>query len=229
MRNIAIIPARSKSKGLIDKNIKLLNGIPLLVYTIQAAVKSNKFNLIYVSTDSSEYAEIAEKHGAIANPLRDDKLATDFAGSIDVILNTLENFNDFDNFVLLQPTSPLRTSSNISEAFDIFERNNANNVVSLVASDKSPNLINKINADGTIHNFVSINQEKYNRQSESFYEPNGAIFISRIESFIKEKNFYDKKSYPYIMNKIESIDIDDIYDFEFAEMIIKKGVEKWNY
>lgn len=222
MKNLAIITARSGSKGLPDKNILPLEGKPLIAYTIEAAVKSELFDQVFVSTDSEEYAQISEKYGALAHPLRPEALSGDKVGSMDVLLNVLETFPRYDNFCLLQPTSPFRDAENIREAYALFEEKGASTIVSMVKSDKSPNIINKINENGTITDFLKINQKSYARQNEEYYLPNGAIFISKVADFIKDQNFYGEKSYPYIMSKEKSIDIDDIYDFELAKILMRK-------
>ena len=120
MRNIAIIPARSGSKGIKDKNIKLLNGKPLLAYSIEAAIKSKCFDTVFVSTDSIKYAEIAKQYGAEVPFLRSKKNSKDKSSAWDAVYETLLNYKNmgmnFDSFMYLQPTSPLRTEKNIKEA-----------------------------------------------------------------------------------------------------------------
>lgn len=121
MRHIAIVPARSGSKGLKDKNIKLLNGKPLLAYTIEAAQKSGCYSKIIVSTDSEKYARIAKQYGAEVPFLRNAETATDYASSWEVVKEMLNRLQaqreEFDTFTLLQPTSPMRTSRDIKKAF----------------------------------------------------------------------------------------------------------------
>ena len=114
MKAIAIIPARSGSKGLKDKNIKLLNGKPLIYYTIKAALDSNCFDEVYVSTDSEKYRDIAIECGASVPFLRNTENAGDKSSSWDVVRECLAKYKeigkDFDCFMLLQPTSPLKQS-----------------------------------------------------------------------------------------------------------------------
>ena len=125
MKHLAVITARSGSKGLKDKNIKLLEGKPLLVYSIEAAEQSGKFDCIHVSTDSEKYAQIAREHGADVPFLRDAALATDTAGTWDVLRAVVQQYaaigQQFDTITLLQPTSPLRDAADIKMAFEIFE------------------------------------------------------------------------------------------------------------
>lgn len=224
MRNIAIIPARSGSKGLKDKNIKELNEIPLIAYTIKAAIESEIFEEVYVSTDSEQYAEIAMNYGASAVPLREAELSSDKSSSGEMIMDIIKNKKvGYDNFVLLQPTSPFRNAIHIKEAYSIFEEKKANAVVSLCKSEKSPNIINTINDNGTIDNFLKVNSATYARQNEENYIPNGAIFIVNVDYYIKYNDFYKENCYPYVMNKITSVDIDDKLDFMFCEMLIERG------
>lgn len=123
MKNLAIITARSGSKGLKNKNIKLLNGKPLIAYSIEAAQKSNLFTEIMVSTDSEEYAEIALKLGAKVPFLRSKTNSEDNSGSWDVVMEVLKNYlkagQKYDTICLLQPTSPLRTYDDIDNGYKL--------------------------------------------------------------------------------------------------------------
>ena len=121
MKNIvAIIPARAGSKGLKNKNIIDLCGKPLMAYAIEAALKSEVFSRVIVSTDSERYAEIAKDYGAEVM-MRDEELASDTATTYMVVENILKKLGDMDYFVLLQPTSPLRNEEHIREAVQLFE------------------------------------------------------------------------------------------------------------
>lgn len=123
MKNIAIITARSGSKGLPNKNIRLLNGKPLMAYTIEAAIKSNMFDEVFVSTDSEEYADIAKEYGASVPFLRSQENAGDSSSSWDVVKETIENYKElgkvYDTVALLQPTSPLRRAEDIVAGYKL--------------------------------------------------------------------------------------------------------------
>ena len=142
MRTLAVIPARSGSKGLKDKNILPLCGKPLLSYTIEAALKSQCFDTVMVSTDALEYAEIAAACGAEVPFLRSKAAATDQASSWEVVLEVLQKYEEkgrqFDFVMLLQPTSPLRNEQEIRNAFSVQERNHAEAVVSVCEMEHSP-------------------------------------------------------------------------------------------
>lgn len=223
-RFLAIIPARSGSKGLVDKNIKLLNNKPLMGYTIEAAVRCNIFDNIILSTDSKEYGEIGKKYGATVPFLREKKLATDNASTKDVILDVIRNLEnmgeEYDYFVLLQPTTPLRNEINIIESIDILINNNANSVVSICELEHSSSVNVKLNKSNRL-DFAFSDLKNIQRQDfQKEYRINGAIYISNIKFYLEYKSFYREKSYPYIMDKNSSVDIDNIDDFMYAEYLI---------
>lgn len=218
MATIALIPARSGSKGLPNKNIMNLLGKPLFAYTIEAALQSNCFEKVFVTTDSLEYAELASAFGAEVI-MRGSNESNDSATSYIVIKHALESLTsqkiDIDNFVLLQPTSPLRTSTHIKEALQMFyDSPEMDFVVSMVKSSKSSSLIQTIE-DGTLKNYQNKFKE-YFRQIYDEYYPNGAIFIAKVNAYLDRGDFFGPKSKAYIMDSISSIDIDTQDDFEFV-------------
>lgn len=222
MKKIAIIPARSGSKGLPNKNILMLLDKPILAYTIEAAIKSKSFEKVIVTTDSLEYKEIAEKYGAEV-VIRNEELSNDNASSYMVIKDILDkNFElEYDYFVLLQPTSPFRNSEHIIESIIKFEKNinNFDFLVSVAESSKSSVLIKEIAQDESLKNY-DIDFSNYKRQKFKEYYPNGAIFIGKKEEYLLKKDFFGKKSIAYFMNKEDSIDIDDRLDFELAILVM---------
>ena len=151
IRNIAIIPARSGSKGVKDKNIRELLGKPLLAYSIEAAEKSGCFDNIFVSTDDERYALIAEKYGADASFLRSEETSSDTADSWSVVREVIDRLKiqgkRYDNIMLLQPTSPLRTEQDIISSFDLMALKNANAILSITEAEHSPLWCNTIEED----------------------------------------------------------------------------------
>lgn len=227
MRNIAIIPARSGSKGLPDKNIKLFCGKPLMAWTIEAAKKSEIFDEVMVSTDSEEYKSIAEAYGAKVPFLRSSENSSDKAGSWDVIREVITGYETickmkFDSFCMLQPTSPLRTYNDIKRAYEIFEAKNAEAVVSLCELDHSINICNTIPDDGNLNGFYDSTISGRRQDAKKYYRINGAIYIQTVEALMSRKNVYSEKSYAYIMDRRNSMDIDDETDFILAETIAKR-------
>ncbi|WP_300386274.1 acylneuraminate cytidylyltransferase family protein [Clostridium sp.] len=225
MKNIAIIPARSGSKGLKDKNIKLLKGKPLIAYTIEEARESNLFDEIFVSTDSEEYAEVARSFGASVPFLRNKELSSDTASSWDVIKDSLINYKklgkEFDTVTLLQPTSPLRKAEDIRKAYEKMKTKNANSIVSVCEVDHSPLWCNTLPDDNSLEKFLNNDLIKKPRQKlDTYYRINGAIYIVKTNYLISCGNIYDNKCYAIIMKKENSIDIDDELDFKIAEALI---------
>lgn len=222
---IAIIPARSGSKGLKDKNIKELNGKPLMAYTIESALKSRVFKDVVVSTDSLEYKKIAESYGAYVPFLRSNELSTDSASTIDVIEDLLNRMHemgkDYESLMILQPTSPLRDENDIIEAVRLFNEKNANSVVSMCESEHSPLLTKQLDETNSLDGFLEDLNKSRRQDFNKFYRLNGAIYLLNVEYFLKYKNFYKKNSYAFIMDKNKSVDIDDINDFKYAEFLIK--------
>lgn len=222
MKKIAIIPARLGSKGLKNKNIKKICGKPLLVYTIEAALKSKQFSEIIVSSDSDIYGKIVEDYD-VKFIKRSKALSKDNIPTFYVIKNILRNYYDIDYFVLLQPTSPLRRAKHIFNACQQFEKKfkKFDFLVSVKEAEHDESLVKKINKDNSMKYF-SEDYSKYNRQKYKFYEPNGAIFIGKPKEYLKQKHFFGSRSLAFIMNKVDSIDIDDKIDFEIANYFITK-------
>ena len=225
MKNLAIIPARSGSKGLKDKNIKLLNGKPLIAYTIEAAIKSKMFDEVMVSTDSEEYADIAKKYGANVPFMRNSELSNDTASSWDVVRDVLHKYKkdgkEFYTVALLQPTSPLRTAKEIIEGYKVMNDKSANAVVGVCEVEHSPLWMNTLPEDKAMVNFINPKVVGLPRQKlDKYYRINGALYIMRTDNLNKIEYIYSDKCYAFIMDKKKSIDIDDDFDLKIAELFI---------
>ena len=225
MRNIAIIPARSGSKGIKDKNIKDLCGKPLMAYTIEAALKSGCFDEIMVSTDSEVYAEIARKWGAAVPFLRSKLTSSDSASSwdmVDEVLSCYKNRGEvFDSFCLLQPTSPLRSSEDIVSAYDIYYKKASFAVVSVCEAEHSPLWCGHLSEGNSFEGFVDPDNIGRRQSGDKFYRLNGAIYIVNINRFGQDKFLYKDGSIAYIMSQEKSVDIDTDIDFKLAEILIE--------
>jgi len=229
MKNIAIIPARSGSKGLKDKNIKLLNGKPLLAYSVEAALKSKMFDEVMVSTDSDKYAAIAKEYGANVPFLRSAELSSDTASSRDVILDVLQRYeasgNKFDTFCLLQPTSPLRTASDIINAYEYFVEKDALAVVGVTEADHSPLIYGTLPKDRSLVGFIKDEVKDKPRQAlETYYRINGAIYIASVKYYREFGDFYKDRCYAFVMGREVSVDIDSEMDFELTRAIISRNL-----
>ena len=223
---LAIIPARGGSKRLPRKNILDLCGKPLIVHTIEAALKSKYISKVIVSSDDEEILNIAKEYKAdfIKRP---DELASDTATTFDALKHTLENVEKYDYVVLLQPTSPLRSEKHIDEAIEFLKEKNADAIVSVCEMDHSPLWSNTLPKDGNMSNFLK--DEILNKRSqdlEKYYRLNGAIYICKTSKLLEEKSFIlKKKIFAYIMDRKNSIDIDEKVDFDMAEVILKSYVK----
>ena len=226
MKNLAIIPARSGSKGIIDKNIKNLCGKPLMAYTINAALSSGCFDEVMVSTDSQKYAEIAKEIGASVPFLRSELTATDSASSWDMIEEVLQSYDrigrTFDSFCLLQPTSPLRTAEDIKAAYQLFYNKASFAVVSVCEAEHSPLWCGHLPDNKELIGFIDYENMKQRQAGGTFYRLNGAIYIVNINRFKNDRFLYQKGSFAYIMDQAKSIDIDNEIDFKLAELMVNE-------
>ena len=225
MNIISIIPARGGSKGIPRKNIKLLNGKPLISYSIDASNSCSLIDDTYVSTEDAEISEISKGNNAEVIE-RPDELAGDDSSSIDVILHVLdylENKGELpDLFVLLQPTSPLRTSEDIEASINSFLESDCDSLVSVCELDHR-SLLNFSLEDGFL--VQNNNESLFNSRRQdipTYYSLNGAIYITTPEFIRKNKSFYSDKTIPHVMSKEKSIDIDTSFDFKLAEFLLNE-------
>lgn len=224
MNSLAIIPARCGSKGIKDKNIKELCGKPLIAYTIEAALDSGCFDEVMVSTDSGYYAEIARKCGAKVPFLRSKEMASDTASSWDMVQEVLDGYvskgHSFNSFCLLQPTSPLRSASDIAEAYRLFHEKSAFAVVSVCEAEHSPLWCGHLPESGELSDFIHPENMIQRQAGSKFYRLNGAIYIVNVERFRSDHYLYQKGSFAFIMTPEHSVDIDTNLDFLFAQTIL---------
>ncbi|GAG81989.1 unnamed protein product [marine sediment metagenome] len=168
---IALIPARGGSKGLPRKNIKELDGKPLIAHTIEVAKQSRIFDRIIVSTDDKEIAEVAKEYGAEVPFIRPAELATDTADAMDVLIHALKWFKNkgqnFDYVMKLQPTSPLRTEQDIKNSMDLIIQKDGDSILSVSECEHHPFWSNTLGTDLKMNNFIKKEIRKKNRQELS--------------------------------------------------------------
>lgn len=229
MKIIAIIPARSGSKGLPDKNIKSVCGRPLMDYTIKAAIDSECFETVMVSTDSEKYAEIAKKCGADVPFMRSATTAGDKAGSWDVVREILNNYKKkgiiYDYVALLQPTSPLRSAMDIRMAVKMLDADSVNNVVSVTETEHPVQWCFTLPADLEMLEYAKSPYNNMRRQDLiKHYQENGAIYLVNANKIINDDyNLYEDKCFAYIMPRERSIDIDTKLDLIVLKAIIEEN------
>lgn len=194
-------------------------------HTIRAARDFGRFSCIHLSTDSEDYANIGRQLGADVPFLREAELASDQAGSWDVVRWVVKQFQErgqrFDTVALLQPTSPLRTADDIEGAYGLFLEKEANMVVSVCEMEHSPLWSNTLPEDLSMEQFEDPALSDIPRQElPVYYRMNGAIYIARTDFLFSGKPVYGERSYAYLMDRENSVDIDDELDFLVAETIL---------
>jgi len=231
MKILALIPARSGSKGILHKNIKLFKGKPLMAWSIDQAQQSKYINRIIVSTDNIKYQQIANEYGAETPFLRPCNISDDMSTDYDFIVHCLDwlNINEKykpDMIIQLRPTYPIRKVTILDETIRIFidNFNNYDSLRTVIPCEKSPYKMYTINNKQLIPLFNKIDkmQEPYNqcRQNLPFtYLHNGYIDIIKTETVLNNKSITGDKIYAYVMSKDEYHDIDSLNDWKEAEKI----------
>lgn len=220
---IAIIPARGGSKGLPGKNIMPLSGKPMIAYSIEAALQSKYIDTVIVSTDDLDIYKIAIEFGATETFLRPEYLAQDDSLAIDNYLYTINRLKEefkleINEFVVLQPTSPLRISEDIDKAIEIFNEKKADSVVSYVEEHHPISWHKFVNSDLSFENIFPENLNNRQDNQPSYY-PNGAIYVFN-SKLIESRRYYSDRSYAYIMPRERSVDIDTRSDFNYAAFLL---------
>lgn len=226
LNNLAIIPARGGSKRLPNKNLLNLNGKPLVSHSIEAALNSKSISHVLVSSDSDKILEIANGYKNVIIHKRKEELSTDNATALQLVEDIFVNQKEsFDFISLLLPTCPFRTSKHIDEGFNLIDDKD-DGVISLTTFNFPIAL-----QVTTLGEYISLKENSPlitgNTRSQNFspnLRPNGGFYISRWDSFERNKNFWKGKVRYYIMDMMDSVDIDSQIDLDLANLIIKKNV-----
>jgi|TARA_B110000967_G_C18899829_1_gene573881 N-acylneuraminate cytidylyltransferase/CMP-N,N'-diacetyllegionaminic acid synthase len=222
-----LLAARSGSKSIPNKNIKLLGDHPLLSFRIKSVLKSKFKHDLWISTDSKDYALIAKNYGAEAPFLRPDELSNDNSSSIDVVLHAMNHAKnkgkEYDFIGLLEPTSPFIKTEDLDAALNLLQNDeDATGIVAVKESRPNKIFIQKKSKYLTELSVNLDNLKKFTRQSfDKEITPSGGFYISRWDSFISYKSFYNKKTLAYEVDEISGIEIDEPIDWNFAEFIFK--------
>ena len=224
MRRLAYIPARGGSKGIPKKNIAELGEMPLIAFTIVAALKSGLFEKVMVSTDSEEIADVARQYGAWVPFLRYAEFAQDTSKTIDAVISDksrLEAMGEkFDEFVLLQCTSPFRTAKDIQGAVALAEKVHAG-VVSISPVEEHPILMRTVDETGKVSRVLSCSSTCRRQDMPPYYRVNGAIYVNFWDELIPDLSLNDNP-YGYVMERKDSLDIDTKADLEAAREKFQK-------
>lgn len=225
---LAVVTARGGSKGLPGKNIKMLNGKPLVVWTIDQIKSSNLIDNMFISTDSNEIASVCEQYGAMVPELRPDYLSTDEASSMDVLEYVLKreevSGRTYSYVMLLEPTSPLRKRGDLDNIIKLAMDNpNRDGVISVGRVQlEHPMIVKKITEEGVISPYIVGGSEAYQRQlhDEALF-PYGVGYLIKTSVFSAEHKIYTDNVLPYYIERWQNYEIDDIYDFKCIETIMK--------
>ncbi len=224
LQYVVLIPARGGSKGIPNKNLIEIGGKPLIAWTILAAIKHFHCEAIFVSTDSSEIMSVAKKYGAQVPFQRPSEISTDSASTEAVVLHFLEWLEhsqlEFENLVLMQPTSPIRKNFSIKEAVQLFESESADSLVTVCKSQKfiwkDPNM-----PHASYDIYDRPRRQDIKSQDEIYFE-NGSFYITKKQIYKKFKNRLGGKIVMYEMSPEESFEIDDLLDLEINRILISR-------
>ena len=226
MSILALIPARGGSKGIPGKNIKKLNGKPLIAWTIEVAKTISEIDRIVVSTDDNKIAKIAKQCGADVPFLRPFDLAQDNTPGIATVLHAIENIPEYyDEVLLLQPTSPLRISDDILGVINTARKNNAVSVVSISEVEKHPSWMFQMSDRSALVPLFEGSLELPRQQLAPYYSLNGAIFLANCRWLKVQKKFITSDTLGYVMPKERSVDLDTFFDWELAECLVKRRLK----
>ena len=226
LKVIAFIFARGGSKGLPNKNIKPLNGKPLIQYSIEVAKETTKISNIFVSTDCESIAAVAKKNGVkvIKRPnelAKDD--STEWMAWRHAVKYVKDNFGLFDIFVSLPATSPLRSVSDVVTSIEALEKSDADICISVTPANRNPyyNMV-KLHKNNVAELVIKPSNEVNRRQdAPELYDITTVVYSAKLPLIENQNSIFEGKVVATVIPKNRAIDIDDIYDFKFAESILK--------
>ncbi len=226
----AIITARGGSKRVPKKNIRDFCGKPIIAYSIEAAIESELFDEVMVSTDSEEIAEIAKKYGAVVPFMRSEKTSNDYADTTDVLNEVIEMYKEygviFDELCCIYPTAPFITSDKLKESYKLLQDVDVFNVISIVEFSFPPQR-GMILSD---NNFIEpVDLEGINSRSQDLpiiYHDCGQFYWMKTEKYLKNNDILNNHTRPYFISELEVQDIDNETDWKLAELKYKymKGI-----
>lgn len=232
MNILFLIVARGGSKGVPNKNIAEICGVPLIGYKAIAAKKSPYCSKIIISTDSIEIAEVAKMYGVEVPFMRPGYLAGDKVNTVDVILHAMDwieknDLTKYEAIFLLEPSSPFLTVDDVDKSIELFVEKKALGVLGVKEVDVNSTFVSEIDDDlNMIKHYKKINKlESLRRQDfKKEYTMNGILYIADWNYMKKHKTFHSEKTYAYIIPKERSVEIDDINDLNYARFLIENNI-----
>ena len=222
MKTFALIPARGGSKGIPRKNIKLIAGKPLIAWTIEAALRSSLLSAVVVSTDDPEIADVARRAGAQVPFMRPAELAQDQTPGLDPVLHALDQLPQFDSVLLLQPTSPLRTTDDIDACLQLAFLHKAPSVVSVSEADPHPYWTYRVTEGQALTRFVDSEPVARRQDLPQAFALNGALYFAEVNWLRRSGAMLGPETLAYVMPKERSVDLDTPLDWKFAELLLKE-------
>lgn len=233
MKKIAIIPARGGSKRIPRKNIKDFLGKPIIAYSIEAAIKSELFDELMVSTDDEEIASVAIKYGANIPFMRSKKNADDFATTADVLIEVLTEYKkrnrEFEYICCIYPTAPFVTAKKLIDSFNLMIEKGADSVIPVVKFSYPIQRAFRINDQNLLEYIWPENINTRSQDLEPAYHDAGQFYWYKVDVFKKSKNLVTAQSLPFILSEMEVQDIDDLIDWEGAEIKFQQIIKCNNY
>lgn len=222
---MGIIPARGGSKGIPRKNIRLLGDKPLLAWTVQTALQSAVLDRLILTTEDEEIAEVGRTYGCEVPFLRPQELATDETPGIEPVLHALNWLEAYEGYVpefvmLLQPTSPFRTSEQMKQALKQISTSSFDSLVSVVEPKHPPQWMFIKNADKALKPLLSTERPTRRQELSESYALNGAIYLTRTTVLKREKTFLPESTMGFEMDRLTSLDLDDMVDWKVAECLL---------
>lgn len=217
MKKVAIITARGGSKRIPKKNIKEFCGKPIIAYSIKAAIESNLFDEVMVSTDDDEIAEVAQKYGAKVPFKRSSETSDDFATTADVLKEVLENYKNYDYFCCLYPTAPFVTSQKLNDSFELLKKKNADSLVPVVEFSFPPQRGLVIKEDTLSFKHPECANMR-SQDLESMYHDVGQFYWGKIDNFLKNEKIISDNTVAFKIDPLEAQDIDTEVDWKLAEI-----------
>ena len=226
MNVLAVIPARGGSKSIPLKNIKELHGKPLLKYTIESAQRSASINRIVVSTDNFHIAKVAEECG-IEVIMRPAELATDEAPTEWALLHVLDELKDREKYdpdvvLTLEPTSPFRSPETIDRCVEIFMTTDADSVIGVVETRSCYGRFTQGRFE-----FLFPGQPRRRQEREPLFRESSTIYGTRVEVLRRKRSVLGDKLYPLVISEDQAVDINTLFDFEIAEVLMKERLKSF--
>jgi CMP-N,N'-diacetyllegionaminic acid synthase len=224
MKTFALIPARGGSKGIPRKNVKMIAGKPLIVWTIEAALRSTVLSAVVVSTDDPEIAEVALHAGAQVPFMRPSELAQDQTPGLDPVLHAIDQLPQYDSVLLLQPTSPLRNTDDIDGCLRMAMQQNAPSVVSVSEADTHPYWTYRMTENQSLLRFVDSAPIARRQDLPAAVALNGAMYFANVNWLRRSGSLVGMETLAYVMTRERSIDLDTPFDWKFAELLLKESL-----